>query len=139
YTKEITNIGNNFTVTNTHKVNLTEINVTKVWNDSNDQDGIRPKNVTIQLLADGVKVNETVLNADKGWNYIFSNLPVYKEGQKIAYTIVELDIAGYILKRLQILVIISLLLTLIKLILLKLTLLKSGTMKMIMIISDLIM
>ena len=33
YTKEITNIGNNFTVTNTHKVNLTEINVTKVWND----------------------------------------------------------------------------------------------------------
>ena len=34
YTKEITNIGNNFTVTNTHKVNLTEINVTKVWNDS---------------------------------------------------------------------------------------------------------
>ena len=85
----------NFTVTNTHVANVTEVNVTKVWNDENDYDHIRPKNVTIQLLADGVKVNETILNATNGWKFTFSNLPVNKNGSVINYTIVEVDVRGY--------------------------------------------
>ncbi len=95
YTKEITNVGNNYTVTNTHEVNLTEINVTKVWNDENDYDHIRPNNVTVYLLADGVKVNETMLNATKGWKFTFGNLPVNKNGLAINYTIVELAVEDY--------------------------------------------
>ena len=96
YTTVISNatVGN-FTITNTHKVNVTEVNVTKVWNDSNDQDGIRPKNVTVYLLADGNRVNETMLNDTNSWKFTFKDLPVYKDGKKINYTVVEVNVAGY--------------------------------------------
>ena len=73
----------------------TEINVTKVWNDSDDYDQIRPNYVTVVLLADGEKVNDTNLTADNGWKYTFINLPVYDNGSTINYTIREISVDGY--------------------------------------------
>ncbi|WP_296886020.1 Cna B-type domain-containing protein, partial [uncultured Methanobrevibacter sp.] len=96
YTTVINNsTAGNFTITNTHVTNVTEVNVTKVWNDSNDQDGIRPKNVTVYLLADGNRVNETMLNDTNSWKFNFKDLPVYKDGKKINYTVIEVNVAGY--------------------------------------------
>ena len=46
-------------------------------------------------MANGVKVNETMLNSAKGWKFTFSNLPVNKDGLAINYTIVELAIGDY--------------------------------------------
>ena len=70
YTANITSDGNgNWTINNTHIPELTSVNVTKVWNDDNNQDGLRPVNVTVQLLADGIVVNSTVLSNVTGWNY----------------------------------------------------------------------
>ncbi|WP_171776175.1 Cna B-type domain-containing protein [Methanobrevibacter ruminantium] len=85
----------NWTVYNTHVPNVTEINVTKVWNDSNDKYGIRPSNVTIELFADGKKVNETNLTARGAWTYTFSGLPQYNNGKLINYTIGEVRVDGY--------------------------------------------
>jgi len=85
----------NWTVNNTHVPAVTEVNVTKVWNDNNDQDGVRPADVTVVLFADGVKVNETVLNEGNGWKYSFKDLPVYKDGKVIKYTIGEVEVANY--------------------------------------------
>ena len=85
----------NYTVTNSRIVEYTEINVSKVWDDNNNQDGIRPLNVTVQLLADGAVNLTVVLNESNHWMFSFSDLPVYKNGKIINYTVVELDVEGY--------------------------------------------
>jgi hypothetical protein len=41
------------TLTNSYTPEETEATVEKVWNDENDQDGIRPENIQVQLYADG--------------------------------------------------------------------------------------
>ena len=51
----------NRTANNNTTVYSTIINVTKVWNDSDNQDGKRPISVTVILLADGKEVNRTFL------------------------------------------------------------------------------
>ena len=80
YTVDITvNDDGTFVINNTHVPEVTEVNVTKVWDDENNQDGVRPVNVTVELFADGVKINETVLNEGNGWKFTFPNLPVYKD------------------------------------------------------------
>ena len=71
---------------------LTKICVSKVWNDSNDQDAIRPDNITVLLKADGEEYNTTVLNESNNWTFTFENLPKYTMGDEtheIVYTITE--------------------------------------------------
>lgn len=38
-----------FTITNTHTPRTTDIKVTKVWDDADDQDGIHPVSVEVEL------------------------------------------------------------------------------------------
>ena len=64
-----------FTVTNSHVPVVTEVNVTKVWNDSNNQDGVRPESITIRLYADDVEVGSKVVTEADGWKWNFTNLP----------------------------------------------------------------
>ena len=82
------NAESGFTVTNTI-TGKTSVGVTKEW--------IGPKaaSVTINLLADGKKVNTQVLNEKNNWQYTFTNLEKYKDGQEIKYTIEEVSIDGY--------------------------------------------
>uniref|UniRef100_UPI0025CD3B19 Cna B-type domain-containing protein n=1 Tax=uncultured Methanobrevibacter sp. TaxID=253161 RepID=UPI0025CD3B19 len=76
YTVEITGENGSFVIINTHIPGETEVNVTKVWDDADNQDGFRPKNITVILLGDGVEVNRTVLSDDNNWTYTFSKLPL---------------------------------------------------------------
>ncbi|MBP3791848.1 MAG: Cna B-type domain-containing protein, partial [Methanobrevibacter sp.] len=96
YTVSVTNstLGN-YTITNTHVPETTSINVTKVWNDMDDYDGIRPDNVTVVLLADDDEYGRIVLNDNTGWKGNFSDLPVYKDGKKITYSVKEIEISNY--------------------------------------------
>ncbi len=87
------------TIVNTHVPEVTEVNVSKVWDDAEDNDGKRPASVTVDLLADGVKIDEAVLSADNDWKATFNNLPVNKDGKAIVYTINESSVpAGYTVK-----------------------------------------
>lgn len=86
-----------FTVKNTHTPEVKDIKVVKVWNDANDQDGIRPSSVDVELFADGASTGETLtLTARKNWTDTWTGLPVYKSGQEIAYSVqeVESDVIG---------------------------------------------
>jgi len=74
---------------------LTSITVVKRWDDRNNRDGNRPDRVTVHLLADGVRTAQAVLTAASGWQYEFTELPKYKDGHVIAYTIVEEPVAMY--------------------------------------------
>ena len=97
YTKTITNKGTKFTITNTHKPGKTSVSVVKVWDDNNDQDGIRPTTIDVRLLADGEPVGEVVeLSENNNWTYTWSNLDKQAGDKTITYTVDEVEVpSGY--------------------------------------------
>ncbi|MBR0093170.1 MAG: Cna B-type domain-containing protein, partial [Lachnospiraceae bacterium] len=86
-----------FTITNKHTPETVSVSGTKTWNDADNQDGIRPTNVTVNLLADGVKTDSaTVPVPEEGTlTYAFNDLPKYKDGKEIKYTVSEEPVTGY--------------------------------------------
>ena len=68
----------------------------KTWNDADDQDGKRPGNIKVNLLADGsVYATKTVTEAEN-WEYSFTNLPKYRDGGiQIKYSVSEVDVPDY--------------------------------------------
>ena len=86
YTTEI----KGYDVKNSYTPGKTSLQVTKAWEDKNDQDGVRPNSVTIKLLADGVETGKKlVLTKANNWTGSFTDLDEYKDGKKIVYTIKE--------------------------------------------------
>lgn len=88
---------NGYDVTNTYSPEQTRVTVTKAWEDKNDQDGIRPKSITVKLLADGADTKETLtLSSGNNWTGTFNNLDKYRDGgEEIVYTIEEVEVSGY--------------------------------------------
>ena len=81
----------NIMITNTHTPDTTKKKVKKVWNDHGNKDGIRPKSVLVNLLADG-KVEETLmLSAKNNWKASSKVLPVKVNGKKVNYTWKEVE------------------------------------------------
>lgn len=98
YTNTITgDAEDGFFITNTHTPETVDISGSKTWDDGDNQDGIRPDSITIHLWADDVekasKIVEEGANGD--WTWSFENLPKYKNGQEIRYTITEDAVKGY--------------------------------------------
>lgn len=86
------------TCTNTHTPETTSLGVNKVWNDADNQDGSRPDSITVHLVKNGVKTNQSAtLNAANNWSNAnaFTNLPVYENGVKVAYGVEEDVPSGY--------------------------------------------
>src|SRR5699024_9665017 len=79
-----------YTVTNL-RVGKTEVPVEKVWKGSEEE------SVTINLLANGDKVDSIELDPDNDWTHTFTDLAEFdEEGQAIEYTVEEVEIDGYI-------------------------------------------
>jgi LPXTG-motif cell wall-anchored protein len=96
---EYTTTYNGSTITNTHTPGKTSICATKSWDDQNDQDGIRPVSLQVQLFADGQAYGAPVtLNPANNWNHVWENLPEKKDGgQKIIYSVMEVEVPeGYV-------------------------------------------
>ncbi|MFM1582612.1 Cna B-type domain-containing protein [Helcococcus ovis] len=87
---------NGYDVKNSYTPGKTSVQVTKVWEDKNDQDGVRPNSVTIKLLADGKETGKTLtLTKADNWTGTFTDLDEYKEGKKIVYTVEEVKVKDY--------------------------------------------
>lgn len=83
-------------ITNTYKRVTTSVSGTKTWVDYDNKYNSRPESITINLLANGEKVDsKTITPQNDSWTYEFEGLPVYKNGQKITYTISEDTVSGY--------------------------------------------
>ena len=67
----------------------TSIPVTKVWI------GKEADSVTVNLYADGVKIDSKQLTAANQWQYTFTNLDKYNNGNEIQYTVKEETLANY--------------------------------------------
>lgn len=84
------------TITNKRTPETTEVSVKKVWDDAQNQDGLRPSTITVHLLANGEEVQAATLSGEGDtWSHSFTDLPVYKNGQKLVYTITEDTVANY--------------------------------------------
>ncbi|WP_166434807.1 Cna B-type domain-containing protein [Weissella paramesenteroides] len=96
YASEVNNDNQgNLIITNTHKVAKISVSGQKTWADQDDQDGMRPKKITVNLLADGKKVASKTVTAKDGWQYKFNDLDKFKAGQEIKYTVEEASVDGY--------------------------------------------
>ncbi len=97
YTAVITgDVENGFTITNTHTADTFNIEGTKIWNDDNDRDGIRPDEVIIKLFADNEDTGLTATaSEDTNWKYEFADLPKYEDGELITYSVQEVPVEGY--------------------------------------------
>ena len=85
-----------FDITNKHTPETVSYKVTKVWNDNNNQDGIRPKSITVKLYKNGKVEKTVIISAANNWTYTFENLPkYYDEGKPVIYEIVEDEVKGY--------------------------------------------
>lgn len=80
---------------NSHIPERTKLDGQKVWDDSNNQDGKRPNKIIIHLLADGKVIQSQEVNALTNWSYEFNDLPIYKDGKKIDYTVTEEKVPEY--------------------------------------------
>ncbi len=77
--------------------------VTKVWDDENNNDGLRADSVTVRLSADGEEVKDAdgdpltlTLNEENGWTGEFKHLQTYDEnGKYITYTFSEDPVEHY--------------------------------------------
>lgn len=98
YTSEVTgDAASGFTITNSYTPETVDVKATKNWEDANNQDGKRPTKITINLLADGQKVDskEVQAAADGTWTVEFTKLAKYKTGKEIKYTVTEEAVAEY--------------------------------------------
>ena len=98
YTSEITgDAASGFTITNSYLPETVDVKATKNWDDANNQDGKRPTKITINLLADGQKVDSKEVQAatDGTWTVEFTKLAKYKDGKEIKYTVTEDAVAEY--------------------------------------------
>ena len=86
-----------FVITNSHTPEGTEFSGQKIWDDGNNQDGKRPESITVNLFANGEKIDSKAVKADAegNWKYSFKNLPKYADGQLISYTVTEDAVPEY--------------------------------------------
>ena len=70
--------------------------VKKVWDDNDNQDGIRPAVLTVVLKRNGETMTSYELSDQNEWSAVAANLPEYSEGVKNDYTWEETSVpAGY--------------------------------------------
>ena len=91
YEKEVTG----YDVTNTHVPEKITFKATKVWDDKDNQDGIRPESITVYLYKNDEVFKTAVISAENNWTYSFDELDRYANGVEISYKIVEEEVDGY--------------------------------------------
>lgn len=78
---------------------VSDVTVSLKWDDGSDRDGLRPNALDVELLADGKTTGEslTLTDSNKGeeWTGTFKDLPAWKDGQRIVYSIGVADKEGY--------------------------------------------
>lgn len=84
-----------FEITNTHTDEQAVLTITKKWKDNDDAAQKRPESVSVAINANGDKVGMVTLNADNDWTATVE-LPKYRDGQPITYTVLEEEVPeGY--------------------------------------------
>ena len=86
-----------FVVTYSHEIAKVDATANVTWDDAENQDGIRPASVSLQLKSkveggEAVNVGDNVTvkaDADGNWTKTWTDLPKYNAGKEIEYTVEE--------------------------------------------------
>lgn len=95
YETEIKQTGDSYAITNSHTPAVVTVSAVKVWDDANNQDGIRPSLIQVTLIGSDGSVRNAAITKNDGWTYQFKNLPKYNNGTKIDYTLQEANSNPY--------------------------------------------
>ena len=95
YTASYEKTATGYDIINEHKPETVDVKGDKKWLDDNDKDKKRPDEITIGLYVDNTKIQETKATKANNWEFKFENLPKYKKGKKIEYTVKEEPVEGY--------------------------------------------
>ena len=88
--------GDKTVITNTHKHDLTNATLKKIFDDADNADGIRPESIDFRLNADGEEIGTYTLSEKNNWQVAIDNLDMNKGGKKISYTWEEINVPeGY--------------------------------------------
>ena len=87
--------GTTTTLTFSYEPETIDAKVSAVWVDTNDQDGYRPDDVTINLVKNGTIIDTVTLSDENNWTYSWTGLDKYSDGQVIDYTVTENAVAEY--------------------------------------------
>ncbi len=92
------------TVTNTHTPEVVDVTVTKIWDDDDNRDNLRPSNICVTLTATAnggaatgevynytLSTSDADANDDNQWSHTFEDLVKFYDGYQIAYTVAEAD------------------------------------------------
>ncbi|MDM8213389.1 Cna B-type domain-containing protein [Enterococcus hirae] len=99
YTPSFTTSTDGALITITNTPQTVNIVGKKTW--TGDNAGAIPDSVKVDLLADGVQVDSKTVTGDKtakDWSYSFGELPKYKNGKLVVYTVKEEAINGFVAK-----------------------------------------
>ncbi len=74
-----------------------DFTVSKVWNDADNKDGIRPEEITVQVLRNDILWDTVTLNASNGWEHTYPKVERFDEnGTEYTYSIKEAPVPdGY--------------------------------------------
>jgi hypothetical protein len=86
-----TEIINGTHIVNHYRPITTSVTVRKIWDDNNNEAGMRPTGILMKL-NNGMNV---VLNAANGWTATISDLPIMMYGQPMSYSWTEQEVLGY--------------------------------------------
>lgn len=82
-----------YNITNTL---LTEVSGVKTWVDSEDEDGVRPDSITVNLIQNDTQYATKTVTKNDNWMYTFEDLPKYNtDGNMYIYSIEELELKNY--------------------------------------------
>ena len=85
-----------FVGTWTFAADSTTLTGSVIWIDNDNAAGRRPQSVLVHLLADGQDTGISVtVDEAMGWKYSFENLPRFKDGKEIVYSVRESEVEGY--------------------------------------------
>ena len=87
---------NGFVFKASHVPAAAEITAAAIWDDAENQDGVRPETVEAELYADGEATGDKVtLNAENNWTASFGEKELKKDGKTIEYTVQVSEVENY--------------------------------------------
>ena len=89
YDDSILPLNINIKVISDEKINIL---VNKLWEDDSNRDGVRPSNISVKLLQNGIELDIATITGSSSntWTYTFRNLPKYDtDGELFRYNIEE--------------------------------------------------
>ena len=78
-----------------------DIHVKKEWADNDNQDGIRPKSITVKVMNGDIVVESREITENDNWSYTFKGLCKYEDNYEndsshvIKYSVDEVMVPGY--------------------------------------------